>query len=173
MLASCIDDNTLIYYKEPIYTFTDPLSKSLNRRNIRFYKNILSLKKVRFVHSNVDTYKLIDRSLFVATVSGTASWEAVVRNKPAITFGSNWYSACRSVFHIKNINDLRDAIKRINKGYIPNQLDIYNYLISIKENSIQFPRRNFEDIKNITDNSLKTIEKLAFYIFQTYKRNYE
>ena len=46
-------------------------------------------------------------------------------------------------------------------------------MILIKENSIQFPRRNFEDIKNITDNSLKTIEKLAFYIFQTYKRNYE
>ena len=34
------------------------------------------------------------------TAGGTAGWEAVVREKPCLLFGSLWYQDCPEVFKI-------------------------------------------------------------------------
>ena len=44
------------------------------------------------------------------TAGGTAGWEAVVREKPCLLFGSLWYQDCPEVFKIESMDDLNIPI---------------------------------------------------------------
>lgn len=56
-----------------------------------FWHRLNRIAGVRFVPSDVSTHELSDRAQFVATVTGTAAWEAVRKGRPAIVFGNAWY----------------------------------------------------------------------------------
>jgi hypothetical protein len=49
------------------------------------------MHNVVLISDDVDTNKLICNSVFVATITGTAGWEALVSGKQALVFGHAWY----------------------------------------------------------------------------------
>jgi hypothetical protein len=57
-----------------------------------FYKRINNLSNVLFTNVNDNTFDLIKGSKIVATITGTAGWEALKFKKPVITFGLAWYN---------------------------------------------------------------------------------
>lgn len=83
-------------------------------RGSGFYQNILEqCKNVVFVPKSTSSHDLISNSLAVATVTGTAGWEALFRRKPVIIFGNIFYQNAPGVFRIKSRLDCERAIQVI------------------------------------------------------------
>ena len=120
--------NICIYIKEH-----PRASKSAYVRNIPFYKKLLECDNVILVENSVNTFDLIDKSVAVATVSGSAGWEAVLRSKPVLLFGSRFYESAPGVFRINKNDDLTNALDLIlNKKFSHSSQDILIYLKSLE-----------------------------------------
>ena len=84
-------------------------------RDNLFFRRLRRLRNVRLVSIDSDTYQLISKSQFVATITGTAGWEAITGGKCALIFGNAWYSDYPGVFRYQAGLDLnRIANTRIN-----------------------------------------------------------
>lgn len=61
------------------------------------------------------------------------AWKAVLRNKPAISFGNAWYMGCKSIFCCNNISDVELSINKIVNGYLHDQEDHERYAATIEK----------------------------------------
>lgn len=68
------------------------------QRPVNFYRRLQALDNVVLVPIEMNTYDLIRDCAFVATVTGTAGWEAINLGKPALVFGKAWYETLPGVF---------------------------------------------------------------------------
>lgn len=100
-LSAVIPDDMMIYVKE------NPKQTDILRPN-SFFDRLKSLKNVKLVDE--DTYKLIDQSCFVATIAGTAGWEAITGGKNALIFGKSWYQTLPGVFKFSENLNVEDII---------------------------------------------------------------
>ncbi len=95
-LRQKIPQNIMIYVKE------NPKQTDIFRPQ-SFFDRIKKLENVKLVNDN--TYKLIDGSCFVATISGTVGWEAIISGKNVVLFGKSWYQNFSGAFLFnKNFN---------------------------------------------------------------------
>ena len=107
-LSCLLPEGWLIYIKE------NPKQTEYMRDNL-FFRRLRRLRNVRLVSIDSDTYQLISKSQFVATITGTAGWEAITGGKCALIFGNAWYSDYPGVFRYQAGLDLnRIANTRIN-----------------------------------------------------------
>ena len=83
-LSAFLPDNLLIYVKE------NP-KQTEKQRDKFFYKRLSSLKNVKLIDARENSINLIEGSLGVATITGTAGWEALFLGKPVLIFGFAWY----------------------------------------------------------------------------------
>ncbi|WP_020558609.1 hypothetical protein [Thiofilum flexile] len=86
LLSIALPNDCLLIVKEHPTTFTKMCS--WKERNTSYYSKIHSLHNVIIAPIEQDAYTLIDRSIAVATITGTVSGEALIRGKPAIAFGN-------------------------------------------------------------------------------------
>lgn len=70
-------------------------------RSPMFFHRLRRIPAVQILPSHANTHKLTAASEFVATISGTAAWEAVTSGKPALLFGVSWMGGMPGVhsFH--------------------------------------------------------------------------
>lgn len=129
-MLSSISDNILIYIKEHPSQFDPQLKGQLGRKKWQ-YDDIVSHENVRLVPIDTDPYELIDNAVAVATVTGTAGWEAVNRGTPALVFGSAWYRDAPGVYDIKTYSDLGESIDSIRGLNTWNQEDVEEYVRKI------------------------------------------
>jgi hypothetical protein len=86
LLSALVKEGWVILVKEnPKQTFF--------QRGELFFRRLRALGNVRLVNSAYSTYKLLERSQFTATISGTACWEALKGGRKCLIFGQAWYSA--------------------------------------------------------------------------------
>ena len=102
-----------------------------------YYEQIAGLPNVRLVSPDTATYDLIKNAQAVATATGTAGWEAILRGKPVIVFGSVWYMYCDGVFRVSDADSCAKALGAIAGGYKPDRQKALNYLIALDKNSIR------------------------------------
>ena len=136
MLSEVLPDDVYVYVKEhPNQQKTFPDGKE---RSIDFYKDLLHCPRVRFIKCSVNTYRLIDNSIAVATGIGTAGVEAVFRGKPFLMFGHWSYQYAPGAFSIRTVEDCIKAIYEIiNVGVKPELRDIRIFLKSLADVSFQ------------------------------------
>ncbi len=141
--------NILIYVKEH-----PRASKAVHIRNIAFYEKMLNCKNVVLVEKSTDSLDLIDKSVAVATITGSAGWEAVLRLKNVLMFGSRFYELAPGVFKIKSCDDLSNALNLIlsKQGGISQQALIV-YLKAVEEHA-------FEAFVNQADERIATVSKV-------------
>ena len=61
------------------------------KRELGFYEHLAGIPAVHLVSKQENTFDLIERCDAVATITGTAGWEALFRGKPSIAFGRAFY----------------------------------------------------------------------------------
>jgi hypothetical protein len=83
-LSSWLPKGYFIYLKE------NP-KQTEKQRGPLFYKRLAALKNVRLLSRTENSIALIKGSVGVATVTGTAGWEALFHGKPVLVFGLAWY----------------------------------------------------------------------------------
>lgn len=101
-LRSILPESWKIYVKE------NPKQK-FYKRGKEFFERLALVSNTLLLDRTVDTYKLIASCKFVATITGTAAWEAVSGGKPALIFGHSWYDELPGIFHFNdniNANDI-------------------------------------------------------------------
>lgn len=94
-LREFIPEDWKIYVKE------NP-KQSYYMRGELFFRRLNNIKNVEYVPRSVNTYDLIRGAKFVATITGTAGWEAVSGGKPVLVFGLAWYRSLPGVFEYRH-----------------------------------------------------------------------
>jgi hypothetical protein len=82
------------------------------------YDDLTALDNVKLISSTHPSVNLIDHAEVVATVTGTAGWEAINRGTPAIIFGNAWYRVCGGAHHVKDRTDLHETMTALRDGEI-------------------------------------------------------
>ena len=83
-LLRILPDDTWIYVKE------NPKQTGA-MRGPQFFDRLDRIPNLKFLPSYANTFELIDKSVFVATITGTVGWEAICKGKNALVFGKPWY----------------------------------------------------------------------------------
>jgi capsule polysaccharide modification protein KpsS len=89
-----------------------------------FYKRIKNMKNVLFTNVNDGSLKIINNCKAVATITGTAGWEALKSKKPVITFGLAWYNCLDYAFKwnekidIEKICNIRVNQQKLEKSIV-------------------------------------------------------
>jgi hypothetical protein len=104
------DDVKIIVKEHPSQFIYDYARYGEYYRDKYYYESILAIPNVELVDMKIDIFELIDKSLFVASVTGTICWEAVNRKKPALCFGHSWMTGCEGIFKINSSSELVNAV---------------------------------------------------------------
>jgi len=115
LLAQSIEPGMSVYCKEHPTQF-DYYRQGDRGRPPWYYSDLESLENVRLVPVESDSFRLIDNAVAVATVTGTAGWEAVIRGTPALVFGDPWYADAPGCFSTKTRDALESALTAIDRG---------------------------------------------------------
>lgn len=102
-LAAALPEGMQIYAKE------NPKQTRFMRED-SFYRRLRLIPNLKYVSPEVPSFELIRRSRCVATISGTAGWEAVLMGKGAIHFGVAWYSSLPGAFRWQGPETLQQAL---------------------------------------------------------------
>ena len=106
-------------------------------RNISFYKEILDIPNVKFIHPSVSSEELYKKCSLVITSGGSSGFEASFFQKPTIVFSDTIYNRLDCVSRISNIEDLPFIINEsLNKEISSNDLD--KFLVFLEKNSFDF-----------------------------------
>lgn len=122
-------------------------------RNMDFYIRIIKMKNVKLIKKTINNYDLIDNCLSVASITGTAGIEGLMRLKPCLVFGNIYYEDCQHAYKIRTVKNAIEAIRTI-KGIGPIiPLDIKIFLYTLQEYLLK------HDTKSIVTAIKKELEK--------------
>lgn len=137
IISAALPDGWELYVKEHPSQWPPRGFNFFSSRYRGYYKKIAELSNVRLVPLKTDTYDLINKSQAVATISGVAGIEALMRLKPVMIFGYPWYQDCPGVFKVNDALSCREALQKILDGNKPSRQGIINFLKSVDEAAIR------------------------------------
>ena len=137
-------NDVLIYIKEHPRQFSTDTKKTTIGRDYNFYKEIAQIERAVLIDESMNSDDLIRNSIAVATVTGSAGWEALKTKKPVLLFGSIWYQTHPLCYKIKNGEDIKKAIEELKSyKYSHSHDEIDDFFNSIKD--YIFVGTNFEE----------------------------
>lgn len=102
-LSKLLPEGWFVYVKE------NPKQREEQRGEL-FFRRLMILHNVVLISPNANTYTLINNCRFVATISGTAGWEAISAGKCVLVFGKAWYRKLPGVFEYQDSIKLEDIV---------------------------------------------------------------
>jgi hypothetical protein len=132
MLDYYLPEGYFIYVKE------NP-KQEIFARTYDYYAEVLkSTQKVVFVPLETSTFDLMKNAQAVATITGTAGWEALVKQKPVMVFGHNFYEYAPGVSLITTKEDAKESINNIiNKTFIYDENKLKLFLQAVEDTAIK------------------------------------
>ena len=110
MLSDSLPPNGLIIVKEHPGIFSVVHNVNKNFRPVTFYNWLARIPKVSLVPIETSSNYLQSVSTFIGTITGNAGFEAVLRGKPVLVFGSASYLTAPNVFKVQSISDIQKVI---------------------------------------------------------------
>lgn len=104
LLKETIPEDWFIYVKE------NP-KQGHEQRGVEFYNRLSTFRNVVYIDAGIDTYLLMKNCRFVATITGTAGWEAITGGKACLIFGKAWYLTLPGVVQYKEGITLKDILE--------------------------------------------------------------
>lgn len=131
LMNDALPEGTLLYIKE------HPRASGWLTRSPAFYEEFLQLRKIRFIKKEVDTFALRERCQAVATVTGSAGFEALFRGKPVFLFGHRFFQYAKGVHRIRTLDDCKQAVEAVFARYErPTLLDVRLYLKAMEQEAV-------------------------------------
>ena len=103
-IAKSIPIDYVLYVKEHI------AAKLRGWNDIKFYKEIIDIPNVKFIHPEFDNDILIKHSQLLISIRGSSTLKAVKYGKPTITFGKQLYQIIPNVFVVDSLDSLPELI---------------------------------------------------------------
>ncbi len=155
-LRQILPEDVRIYVKE------NP-KQTIYARESHFFKRLFSIPNTYYVNMNFNTYDLIKNSLAVATIVGTAGWEALRMGKPVIVFGYAWYRCFPGVFDWDKGVEWNDILKyKYDKDILKKTTrDFSKYL---NEGCVDRDYTELIENFNKTENAKKVVASILEYI---------
>ncbi len=91
----------------------------MSKRDYGFYQRIGRMRNVRLVSRSTDTFLLNERSRAVATITGTAGWEAIFMGKPVVVFGNAYYRGAPGTISVDDPAELAARLDDIDRNVFP------------------------------------------------------
>jgi capsule polysaccharide export protein KpsC/LpsZ len=89
------------------------------------------------VNKSYSTLQLIDNAVAVATITGSAGWEAFLSGKPVMKFGNSFYQYAPGVFNVKSEKQMEVAVSEIFNGFEPDFNKIKSFLKACENASVK------------------------------------
>lgn len=88
----------------------NPKQNGFQRRKL-FFERLMSHNNVKLIANDVSSALLVEHSILLVTVSGTAGWEALQMGKKCMVFGQAWYQNLPGCYSQKKstLSDVLDA----------------------------------------------------------------
>jgi hypothetical protein len=119
-----------------------PAMKINGWHDTQFYKKIISLPNVELLHPSISNEDLISKCSLVISIAGTAGLQAAFYNKPSIVLTDVNYTNLSSVYRLKNIEELYDAISIMLKKEV-NLSELNEFVARYEESSFNFETMRF------------------------------
>lgn len=112
---------------------------AIGRRPIEEYRRIANCFNVRLIGPLHDPIKMIEESSAVATIAGTMGWEAILMERPTITFGDSFYNTYPQVFRAGLVAKIEwpRIFKEALAHYRPDHELLLKYIAAILDASYQ------------------------------------
>ena len=142
-IAKSLPVHYFLYIKE------HPSQSSNNWRKIEYYKQILQIPNVKFIHPSISSLILVKNSDLVVTITGTVGLEAAFFQKPSIVFGDSIFSDLSCVHRVKNLEELPRIIRKTLKKKVELK-ELNNFMNRVEDNSFEFDITKIQtDMDNI------------------------
>ena len=160
-LAGNLPADYKIYIKEHPSQFREHTEGHTSRLK-EFYDDLLMYKNVKLLPLDTVPFDLIKNSKAVATITGTAGWEAMVLKKPVIIFGLSWYEDYEGVLKITNQASAQ-KISSFIKNYKFDENNLLAYLKAFQDNStVAYFDMGLKD--KMTQSEVECVENLVEFI---------
>lgn len=127
LLAAYLPDGVRIYIKE------NP-KQGERMRSKEFYEALLDIPQASFVPRSFSTFVLTKNAIAIASVTGTACFEALFKGKPSMMFGHKHFQYAPGVHKVHTIEECQRAIEDIiTKKQCPTEQEGRLYLKAIEE----------------------------------------
>jgi hypothetical protein len=158
-LSELLPKDYQILVKEHPRIFSDmfykPEIRLVNFHKIRDYELINKIPKVKFVDYNLDANELIQKSKIITGVTSSLNWDALLYNKPSLSFSETWHSFCKSTPKFtKKYRKKEKLLKLINKNKTNINQDLKLFCNLLSKKAIYgcpygklFLKRNIKDQK--------------------------
>ncbi len=134
VLRGILPKDVIIYIKEHPRTIRRDYNEKY--RGLDFYKELSEIPNVYFVNKLDNDFRLIDESLFIASVRGSVTVEAVIRGKNAVYFGNGPFKNMPGAYSIEMLLTNKGFINEIISGlHKPVEEDVQMYFEQAYKNS--------------------------------------
>lgn len=101
-----------------LYVKEHPMS--VGRRPLGHYRRLATIPNVKLVSPWADTHALLRGCTLLTTITGTAGWEALLYERPVITFGNAFYNAYTpGVRHVSDLTRLPETVRELLERHRP------------------------------------------------------
>jgi hypothetical protein len=135
-LAAALPEGWLIYVKEHPSQYLGHSYGHLGRTEW-FYSQLKALPRVEVLSTDLHSQRLIDGSMLVATITGSAGYESLARSKCVIVFGDVWYAGLHGCFRVDKPSDVGPALDKARKFTISPEI-IESQFNEVAQQSISF-----------------------------------
>jgi hypothetical protein len=112
MLARALPPGWVLLVKEhPVQRFA--------KRDYGFYERLGRIGNVRLVSRSTGTFTLMEQCRAVASITGTAGWEALFMRKPVLVFGNAFYRGAPGTVIADDAEELTARLREIERGIFP------------------------------------------------------
>ena len=113
----------------------------LGCRKLEFYRRIMEMPRVVLVNPFLSGTHIVKNASLVAVITGTAAWEAIRLQIPALVIGNSPYLCIKNGAHYEsNLSNLRQAIKKCLQTPVNNAFHIELYLAALLSESFDLPQ---------------------------------